>query len=133
MVTVGANVRCSTQAHGRQDNQPPRGLRLGTSAARVRSPVMALAFTLLFVDDDPQVRESIVRVLFRKGFRVLSAESAFCDIVMPGMSGIELAKKARLSRPTLKIMFATGYAARVSARSSSSRCAGTRSRPNCAS
>jgi CheY-like chemotaxis protein len=89
---------------------------------------MALAFTVLFVDDDPQVRESIVDVLSLKGFRVLSTESPFeglrvltqehvdvlfCDIVMPGMSGIELAKKARQLRPTLKILFATGYAARA--------------------
>jgi CheY-like chemotaxis protein len=90
---------------------------------------MALAYTVLFVDDDPQVRESIVDVLSLKGFRVLSAEGAFeglrvlrkrehvdvlfCDVVMPGMSGIELAKKARQLRPTLKIMFATGYAARA--------------------
>jgi CheY-like chemotaxis protein len=89
---------------------------------------MALAYTVLFVDDDPQVRESMVQLLSLKGFRVLSAESAFeglrvltqehvdvlfSDLVMPGMSGIELAKKARQLRPTLKIMFATGYAARA--------------------
>jgi CheY-like chemotaxis protein len=89
---------------------------------------MGLAFTVLFVDDDPQIREIIADVLSLKGFRVLVTESAFealriltqehvdvlfCDIVMPGMSGIDLAKKARHLRPTLKIMFATGYAARA--------------------
>jgi CheY-like chemotaxis protein len=66
--------------------------------------------------------------MVEKGFRVLVAESAFeglriltqehvdvlfCDIVMPGMSGIDLARKARQLRPTLKIVFATGYAARA--------------------
>jgi CheY-like chemotaxis protein len=89
---------------------------------------MTLAFTVLFVDDDPQIRDVVVDVLSLKGFRVLAAESAFeglrvltqehidvlfCDIVMPGMGGIELAKKARRLRPTLKIMFATGYADRA--------------------
>jgi CheY-like chemotaxis protein len=89
---------------------------------------MGLAFTVPFVDDDPQIREIIADVLSLKGFRVLVAETAFeglrvltqehvdvlfCDIVMPGMSGIELAKKARRLRPTLKIMFATGYANRA--------------------
>jgi CheY-like chemotaxis protein len=89
---------------------------------------MALAYTVLFVDDDPQVRESMVQLLSLKGFRVLSAESAFeglrvltqehvdvlfSDLVMPGMSGIELAKKARRLRPDLNIMFATGYSARA--------------------
>jgi CheY-like chemotaxis protein len=89
---------------------------------------MTLAFTVLFVDDDPQIREIVVDVLSLKGFRVLVAENAFeglrvltqehvdvlfCDIVMPGMSGIELAKKARRLRPTLNIMFATGFAVRA--------------------
>jgi CheY-like chemotaxis protein len=89
---------------------------------------MALAFTVLFVDDDPQIREIVVDVLSLKGFRVLAAESAFeglrvltqehvdvlfSDLVMPGMSGIELAKKARRFRPDLQIMFATGYSARA--------------------
>ena len=126
----------------------------GTSAARARCPDMELAFTVLFVDDDPQIRESIVQLLSLRGFRVLTAESAFeglrvltqehvdvlfCDIVMPGMSGIELAKKARQLRPTLQIMFATGYAVRArtrpftSASSCSSRCARNRLRPSCAS
>jgi CheY-like chemotaxis protein len=89
---------------------------------------MTLAFTVLFVDDDPQIREIVVDALSLKGFRVLVAGGAFeglriltqehvdvlfCDIVMPGMSGIDLAKKARQLRPTLKIMFATGYAVRA--------------------
>src|ERR1700730_12112869 len=102
--------------------------RRGTPAARARWSGMALAFTVLFVDDDPEVRQSIVDVLSLKGFRVLAAESAFeglrvltqehvdvllSDVVMPGMSGIELAKKARRLRPDLKIMFATGYLARA--------------------
>jgi CheY-like chemotaxis protein len=89
---------------------------------------MGLAFTVLFVDDDPEIREIVVDVLSLKGFRVLTAESGFgglriltqedvdvlfCDIVMPGMNGIDLAKKARRLRPGLKIIFATGYAARA--------------------
>jgi CheY-like chemotaxis protein len=62
------------------------------------------------------------------GFRVLAAESAckglrvltqehvdvlFSDVVMPGMSGIDLAEKTRRLRPHLQIMFATGYSARA--------------------
>ena len=33
------------------------------------------------------------------------------DIVMPGMDGIELSKKAGKLRPGLKVMFITGFAA----------------------
>jgi response regulator RpfG family c-di-GMP phosphodiesterase len=32
---------------------------------------------VLFVEDDPQTRESMVQSLFLNGFRVLAAESAF--------------------------------------------------------
>jgi CheY-like chemotaxis protein len=89
---------------------------------------MTLAFTVLFVEDDPQIRESMVQSLSLSGFRVLAAESAFeglriltqehvdvlfSDVIMPGMSGIELAKRARRLRPALQIIFATGYAARA--------------------
>src|SRR5215471_20781991 len=37
----------------------------------------------------------------------------FTDIVMPDQDGIELAREARLLRPGLQIMFATGYATRA--------------------
>jgi CheY-like chemotaxis protein len=71
---------------------------------------------VLFVEDDPQTRESIVQSLFLNGFRVLAAESAFrglrvptqehvdvlsSDVVMPGMAGIDLAEKTRRLRPHL--------------------------------
>jgi DNA-binding response OmpR family regulator len=48
---------------------------------------------VLFVEDDPQTRESMVQPLFLNGFRVLAAESALegcaSSRVMPGMSGIK--------------------------------------------
>jgi CheY-like chemotaxis protein len=80
---------------------------------------MGLAFTVLFVDDDPQIREIIVDVLSLKGFRVLMTESAFEGLRILTQEHvdvlfcIDLAKKARHLRPTLKIMFATGYVARA--------------------
>jgi CheY-like chemotaxis protein len=33
----------------------------------------------------------------------------FTDIVMPGMGGHELAKKAQLMRPRLKVLYTSGY------------------------
>ena len=33
------------------------------------------------------------------------------DIVMPGMDGVELAKRAAKLRPAMKVMFITGFAA----------------------
>lgn len=82
--------------------------------------------TLLFVEDDPLVRETVVPALERAGYTVLTAENAdqaiamldggtavdvvFSDIVMPGwLSGIDLAKATRHRFPRVKVVLATGY------------------------
>jgi two-component system cell cycle response regulator CpdR len=90
---------------------------------------MGLAFTVLFAEDETPIRDSIAQLLSMKGFRVLKAEDGyealrlltqedvdllFTDIVMPGLDGIELARRARRIRPDLKIMFVTGYSAKAS-------------------
>jgi CheY-like chemotaxis protein len=89
---------------------------------------MAEAFSVLFVDDDDQVREPVAALLRSSGFRVLEASSAieamrilaqervdvlFTDIVMPEQDGIELAKQARALHPHIRILFATGYFSRA--------------------
>jgi CheY-like chemotaxis protein len=89
---------------------------------------MAAPHTILFVEDDAGVRESTTAILSAHGFRMLVAPSAeealgyiaqeqidvlFTDIVMPGVNGIELAKRARQLRPDLKIVFMTAYYSRA--------------------
>jgi CheY-like chemotaxis protein len=81
---------------------------------------------VLIVDDQPEVLE-ITSELFRTlGFEVLSANSGedalevlertpdlrlmLSDVVMPGMSGIQLAHKAQAISPALKVILASGYA-----------------------
>jgi CheY-like chemotaxis protein len=66
------------------------------------------------------------RLLVRGGYRVLTAESGeealelfrthldevdllVTDMVMPGMSGQELAARATRERPDLKVLFVSGY------------------------
>ena len=88
---------------------------------------MAKVFTVLFVEDDSLVRESVAFLLSQKGFHVLAASNGydaleilaqqhvdvlFTDIVMPGLNGVDLARQAKFLRPNLKIMFATGYSSR---------------------
>jgi len=81
---------------------------------------------VLFVEDDPLVREAVVSGLEDAGFDVvvaasgdqalamldngLDADAVFSDIVMPGhVSGIDLAAILRERRPGLPVVLATGY------------------------
>ena len=84
--------------------------------------------TILLVEDDDTVRHLVTTQLKRQGYRVLTAgdgESALTrltdlgegnnldllvsDVVMPGMSGPELAIELRRTRPQLPILFISGY------------------------
>jgi signal transduction histidine kinase/CheY-like chemotaxis protein len=81
---------------------------------------------VLFVEDDPLVREAVVGGLEDAGFDVvvapsgdqalamidkgLDADVVFSDIVMPGqVNGIDLAAILRERRPGLPMVLATGY------------------------
>ena len=44
------------------------------------------------------------------GVLATSIDLLFTDVVLPGMTGAELAERARALRPGLKILFTTGYA-----------------------
>ncbi len=84
--------------------------------------------TILFCEDDDAVRCVTRRILERAGYLVLSAVSGrhavkmlaehdgtidllLTDVVMPGMSGPELATLLRQDLPDLKILFVSGFAA----------------------
>ena len=86
---------------------------------------MVQHFTILVVEDDTAVRDVLIQILSEKGLGVLTAGDAyeairiladrhvdvlFTDIIMPSMDGVELAKQAKLMRPGIKVLFATGYA-----------------------
>jgi nitrogen-specific signal transduction histidine kinase len=82
--------------------------------------------TILFVEDEAPVRQVGKRILERLGYTVLEADSAeqgldvldahgdridmlITDVVLPGMSGRELADRARELRRDLPILFVSGY------------------------
>ncbi|WP_395613988.1 PAS domain S-box protein [Allosphingosinicella sp.] len=80
--------------------------------------------TVLLVEDNDQVRAFAESLLAELDYRVVSAASAqealealaardvdllFTDVMMPGMSGIELAERARALRPDLPVLLASGY------------------------
>lgn len=81
---------------------------------------------ILLAEDDETLRRFLAQALSRAGHTVTdfgTGDEAFgclssrgfdlllTDIVMPGMDGIELAKKSAEIIPGLKIMFITGFAA----------------------
>ncbi|MBV8889018.1 MAG: response regulator [Alphaproteobacteria bacterium] len=87
------------------------------------------AKTILVVEDDRDVREVALAVLEDAGYRVIEAANGddahrlllahpdlsidvlFTDVVMPGrLDGIDLAQEARMLRPDLRILYATGFA-----------------------
>jgi signal transduction histidine kinase/ActR/RegA family two-component response regulator len=81
--------------------------------------------TLLVVEDEPGVRATAVEILAELGYHILEAGSGeealralesngkvallFTDVVMPGMTGRELADEASRRRPGLKVLYTTGY------------------------
>ncbi len=81
---------------------------------------------ILFVEDDESIRTLGTRTLRRYGFTVLAARHAaealqlaenrerridllLTDIVMPGLSGRELAARLLESRVDLKVLYTSGY------------------------
>lgn len=81
---------------------------------------------ILIAEDDESMRRFLARALVEAGHRVQAvgdgleaaerlAEHEFdlllADVVMPGMDGIELARRAAADNPRLRIMFITGFAA----------------------
>ncbi|MEX5748495.1 PAS domain S-box protein [Massilia sp. X63] len=93
-----------------------------TAAAGARPPN---GCAVLLVEDDPIVRAHIFALLRELGCEVTEASRAeealarladgqafdllFTDVVMPGVSGIELARRARAMRPGLRILLSSGY------------------------
>lgn len=87
---------------------------------------------ILFVEDEDSVRAFGVRALKKKGFEVAScncAENALellekqekfdmliTDMVMPGISGAELAKIVKQKIPEIKIILASGYSEEIAKR-----------------
>jgi hypothetical protein len=101
----------------------PEGGSGETSRAPEPAPGPA---TILVVDDDAGLRALVSLLVAEAGYRVLAAgspaealglasqerfpiELLLTDVVMPGMSGPELAKRLASQRPGLRVLYMSGY------------------------
>ena len=90
------------------------------------TPVPTGTGIILFAEDEPALRRIGERVLTGLGYTVITAEDGnaaltaalkmpeidllVTDVVMPGMGGVELWEKLRDLRPTLPVLFLSGWA-----------------------
>jgi DNA-binding response OmpR family regulator len=82
--------------------------------------------TILIAEDEPDLRELTRIFLESYGYKVIEAPNAYkaiqeaetcaepihlllTDVIMPGMSGRQLAEKILSKRPQMKIVYMTGY------------------------
>ncbi len=82
--------------------------------------------TVLVVEDEPQLRELVELMLTSRGYSILTVENPvqaealskqysgpihllLTDVVLPGISGREVARQVAAHRPDIKVLFTSGY------------------------
>ena len=114
---------------GGANQKPILGMNVSAFDSLRSLSVKSGEIKVLFVEDEKAVRTVGVRGLRRKGFDVvecISAENALehiekgekfdmmiTDMMMPGMSGAELAKIVHTQYPEMKIILASGYSEEI--------------------
>jgi signal transduction histidine kinase len=128
-ISLESLVGEGTRVHIYLPRSAAQAERPATTRAGTNAPALANGSKVLLVDDDSAVREVTAAMLRDLGYFVLEAGSgggAFdllereqmidlivMDFAMPGMNGAEVARKARIDRPTIPILFITGFADRA--------------------
>ena len=105
----------------------------GPATARAAGEPHGAGASILVVEDDPLVRDVTVSALTGAGFEVLVGSGGeeglelarsrtqpldlvVTDVVMPGLSGRDVADRLRAERPELPVLFVSGYPQDVIAR-----------------
>ena len=119
-------------------SEPGEGTTFKVYLPRVDEPAEALPTTkasladcagtetILLVEDEPQLRELTRTVLESRGYSVVEAVSPdeaerlakkygakihllLTDVIMPGISGRELAKRLSARQPAMRVLYMSGY------------------------
>ncbi len=104
----------------------PEGVRIESGDIRSAPASVAGNETILLIEDEPSLRDMVGRALTASGYTVLGAgdgaeamrvsgerndavDLVLTDMILPGMSGRELAVEFRRRRPGLPIIIMSGY------------------------
>ena len=117
-VLIEEDAKQSAAFSTNSSNQSALVMAPGTRTAREES------LKILVVEDNNDFRELLCEMLGLLGHNVISEISGeqgleaitkhdldllITDVTLPGLSGVELAKKAHLLKPNLKIILSSGY------------------------
>ena len=137
-LSIVYGIVAQSGGHVRVESEPGRGTTFRVYLPRVSSALDPEIVedrraqshrgdeTVLVVEDEPQVRDSLRVILQRSGYSVLEAQNGgeailvceqhegpihalVTDVVMPRMSGPELAARVAPLRPTMKVLYVSGY------------------------
>jgi DNA-binding NtrC family response regulator len=98
-----------------------------SDAARTATPAPARPSNILIAEDEDGVRSFLAMALMRAGHRVVASASGveavelglrqkepidllIADVVMPGLSGPEVADQLQRAHPAMRTLFLSGYA-----------------------
>lgn len=122
----GSNFTLAFPALSPEENTSadPPSARRSSGPTDAMEATVSQGETILLVEDEDAIRRVASRVLATRGYRVLEAGSGeealglaagksvdllLTDMVMPGMTGPELAGMLRERQPGLKVLFTSGY------------------------
>jgi two-component system cell cycle sensor histidine kinase/response regulator CckA len=126
-IVVAESGSDGTAMHLYLPHAPAEFVSVGVTRNTAQEPaftVRHLAERIVVVDDEPEVRQVVSRLLRRLGHVVAEAESGttgiamlashratllVTDMVMPGMGGAELGRLALASDPDLNVVYISGY------------------------